>query len=755
MKRIIAVMLLAIMLVGMVSASISVSASSQEVETGILGLLSELGIMSGDPDGNLRLDDYVSRAEFTKIAVAASSYKNSVATNLSISPFPDVTFRHWAAPYVRVGITGGIVSGYPDGTFKPEDTVLYEEAITMLLRVLGYTDSDFGVSWPSGQIGLANNLDMTDDVECGAGQIMNRRQVAQLVYNTLKTKQKNSQNTLLAVFDATVYKDTSLVASSGEDSSIASDEIFTSSGTFKITSGFDRSNIGAEGDAIVKDGSKLIAFIPDASKRAAQEYIVYSVLDNKVMAYQNGSVKQIDINDDTAAYKGTTRMTFSQLKSQLELGDRLMVRMSDNGDADYVTYGKGDVAGPVTAVSGTWKTTLNVPNDVSVTRNGASATEAEIQNYDVVYYLKDLNMVMAYSTKVSGVYEKATPNRDMPTAITVSGKEYEIEGSAAFNKLYSGGKFGYGDTVTLLLGRSNKVADVVSPSEGSDDVVGYIVQTGSKEYAVGDLDTFTNYFIKVVQADGAEYEFITERDYSENVNSVAEIYFSDGYARVKTLKSSAANIGGVFDWNRKKLGTAKVSADIEILDVTTTMTSKAGQYTTVFGQRLDGVDIKYESILYMHKNSSGEIDKLILNDVTGDSYVYGFMTSLVNGRESSKYEYVVDGSRYSVTGNYSASRNTAIKIGGSAKMPSSIVSINEITENISNITVDKLTAGDTVHLISDNVNVYKRVSAASSEYTMTTLDDAVSNKSKYKITAFYDKSKKAGGRVRVIILTEK
>ncbi len=748
MKRILALILSAVLVLGVVTVSAS------ESEASILGLLAELEIMSGDPDGNLRLDDYVSRAEFTKLAVAASSYKNSVATNLAISPFPDVTYKHWAAPYVRVGVTGGIVSGYPDGTFKPEDTVLYEEAITMLLRVLGYTDSDFGVSWPAGQIGLAGNLDMTDDVDCSAGEIMNRRQVAQLVYNTLKTKQKGTQNNLLTLFDAALYTDITLVAGSGEDSAIASDEIFTSNGTFKIESGFDKSYIGSKGDAIVKDGTKLIAFIPDAAERTEQEYIVYSVLGSKVMAYQNGSVRQIDINDDTAAYKGTTKTTFEQLKSQLELGDRLVLRKSDTGEIDYITYAKGDVAGPVTAISGTWRTTLNVPSDVTITRNGTAVTEADIQNYDVVYYLKDLNMVMAYSTRVNGIYEKATPNRDMPTAITVSGKEYEIEGSAAFNKLYSGGSFVYGDTVTLLLGKDNRVADVIGPNESYDDVVGYIIGTGTKEYASGDVDTFTNYYIKVVQADGQEYEFVTDRDYSESINSVSEISFESGYARVKTLRGST-NISGTFDWDKKRLGTQKLSAEIEILDITTTMSSKSGQYTTVFGQRLDDVEIKSDSVLYMKKNDLDEIEKLILNDVTGDAYSYGVLTGANLGKDSGKYEYISDGNRYSASGSYSASRNTAVKIIGSLQNPTSMVSINEIKDSISSLSVQKLVAGGTTHIISDDVNVYTRPSQTSTEYSMTSLEDVMKNKNRYKITAFYDKTKKAGGRVRVIIATEK
>ena len=50
----------------------------------IMSLLSELNIMVGDDDGNLRLDDNVSRAEFAKIAVASSSYKDTVATLLKM-----------------------------------------------------------------------------------------------------------------------------------------------------------------------------------------------------------------------------------------------------------------------------------------------------------------------------------------------------------------------------------------------------------------------------------------------------------------------------------------------------------------------------------------------------------------------------------------------------------------------------------------------------------------------------------------------
>ena len=173
----------------------------------IMSLLSELNIMVGDDDGNLRLDDNVSRAEFAKIAVASSSYKDTVATGLKVSPFKDVTYTHWSAPYIKAAVSAGIAEGYVDSTFRPDNTVSYEEALTMVLKVLGYTTQDFGDSWPYGQMGLANSLEITKNVNAERGEALTRRQVARLIYNTLDTKIKDNQSKLItSVFDSKVIE---------------------------------------------------------------------------------------------------------------------------------------------------------------------------------------------------------------------------------------------------------------------------------------------------------------------------------------------------------------------------------------------------------------------------------------------------------------------------------------------------------------------------------------------------------------------
>lgn len=349
-----------------------------EINDGALGLLSYLNIMTGDQDGNMRLDDDVSRAEFSKMAVAASSYKNSVASSLAFSPFPDVTYKHWAAPYVRVAVSSGIVSGYPDGTFEPETTVLYEEAVTMILRVLGYKDEDFGNSWPAGQLGIAENIDLTDDIDCTAGDVMTRRDVAKLVYNALKTEVKNLGTELsVSVFDVKISEDAAIIATHTEDTNIASDSVLTSEGTYKLDIDLNRDYIGMKGDVAVKNGKKLVGFIPDGASTATEEYIVYSTFDNKVLAYKNGSITQLNINDGIKVYNGTSQTTFGMIKQSIELGDKIRVKRLEAGDIDYVTYTEGNLLGPVTAMGSNWQDLWQTSSDVSVTRDGATVSVSE------------------------------------------------------------------------------------------------------------------------------------------------------------------------------------------------------------------------------------------------------------------------------------------------------------------------------------------------------------------------------------------
>ncbi len=730
---------------------------AEEAPAGALELLSKLEIMQGDPDGNLRLNDSVTRAEFTKMAVASSSYRNSVAKSLSISPFPDVTYRHWSAPYVRVGVTNGLVSGYPDATFRPDEGVLLEEGVTIMLRVLGYTDADFGVSWPYGQLGLAQNLDMTDDINCSVGEVMNRGQVARLIYNSLKASVKGGSTQLAGGFGVQIQDDVTLIADGNDDASISADEVFTSSGTYKLDSSIDRTLLGLSGDAAIKNNSKLLAFVPESGSTDTEDYVVYSSLSNAVMAYRNNTLQAVEIDDSTTVYKGKSQITFGNLRGTLSIGDVLRVKKT-NGIIDYITWQKGQVKGPLTVRSADWGNSWGITEDTAVMRNGASVSSAGLQTYDIAYYLKDLDMVLAYSNKATGVYEKATPNTDIPSSITVSGKEYPIEGSAAFQKLSSGGEFYLGDTLTLLLGKEGGVADVVSSvSMNGGAVVGYVLESGRKSYQSGVTDTYTGYYVKLVLPNGETTEYTTNKDCSSYRNQVVKVSFKDGNATLSSPTSTTnRKLNGTFSWDRRTLGSYSIASNAEILDIGTGDLYDSSIYVRIFPQRLDGVKLASDDILYYELDNSGVISKLILDNVTNDGFTFGLATYAVNDSENltGTYEFLIDGQFYSINTNkrvLNLSSGQGIMLGGNPNNPDFVSKLTELTEKVTDITSSHLITPSKSYPISSNVSVYQKRTRYASDYTQIPLSDII-GKDGLQFSAYYDKAPSGGGQIRVIVV---
>jgi hypothetical protein len=93
------------------------------------------GVVSGYPDGTFRPDNTVTRAEF---AVMMTRARGLTYTG-GLSDFPDVPPSHWAYPYVMAAKQAGIISGYPDGTFRPDNLVSRAEIAVMIRGARGWT----------------------------------------------------------------------------------------------------------------------------------------------------------------------------------------------------------------------------------------------------------------------------------------------------------------------------------------------------------------------------------------------------------------------------------------------------------------------------------------------------------------------------------------------------------------------------------------------------------------------------------------
>ena len=114
-KRILSGLLAAIVLISLTPAALAATPTVDDAAQA----LAALDIMVGDQDGNLNLDKTVTRAEFTKLAVAASPMRESVGDTVSVKPYPDVPQNHWAAPSVKAAVDLGLVQGDLRGNFNP------------------------------------------------------------------------------------------------------------------------------------------------------------------------------------------------------------------------------------------------------------------------------------------------------------------------------------------------------------------------------------------------------------------------------------------------------------------------------------------------------------------------------------------------------------------------------------------------------------------------------------------------------------
>lgn len=148
----------------------------------------------------------ITRGDFAKMLVKASSYRENLPSS-SVSVYADVPADHPNAVYIRVAASQGWMSGYLGGNFKPEEPVLYKDAVKAVLTLLGYTDEDFTGEMVSSRISKFNHLELNENVSCQADEPITETDCMNIFYNLLKTKKKDSNEIYGTVLDCELNSD--------------------------------------------------------------------------------------------------------------------------------------------------------------------------------------------------------------------------------------------------------------------------------------------------------------------------------------------------------------------------------------------------------------------------------------------------------------------------------------------------------------------------------------------------------------------
>lgn len=319
-------------------------------------------------------------------------------------------------------------------------------------------------------------------------------------------------------------------------------------------------------------------------------------------------------------YEQCTLLLYNALRANTASGSAYGSSLGftvSNGQVDTSSVLLKSRKGPFVAEEGT-----QLPfTPVSVYRNDKTSASAELNKYDVYYYSESLQTVWIYTRRAAGRITAVSPSASAPTALTVAGSTYSLGSSAVASKISSLNGGGVGEVVTLLLGMDNEVADVITGEE-ADSVFYGVVQTANRSL-VEDNGADVLQKISVMCTDGITRTVNIDKSLNYPTGWLVEISVTPEGEQVTAIESKS--VSGTINDTATALGDYALADDVQILD-----TTSEGLAGTVRPSRIAGTKLNALAVRYYTLNEQGQIDRLILNDVTGDLWKYGVLDDVKN-----------------------------------------------------------------------------------------------------------------------------
>ncbi len=556
MKTILSVLLAAFMLLSMMVPMASAAEYSDVPSTHkyykAITDLSVYGILNGFEDGSFRPEEGVTRAQFAKIICYALNVGDLTGGGAVETGFTDVDPNHWAAGNIKMAASMGIINGMGDGTFAPENPVLYEQAVKMIVCALGYSRvAEENGGYPYGHMTVASNIGVLKSSDGVVGAGANRATIANLVNNMLeadqvtstgekgeslkdqqiKTESLNGQ--VVSVYGSTIYANTQSPCSKDQIQLLASDgQHYT----------FSAMELGAVKNTLSDFlGRRVTVYY------SAEDELPTPILTNLVLQANKNIITEVDFADiipgsiTNTEIEYTTDYTFgdtetvsvsssanimyngvatsSSLSSCIDTsksGQIIFLDSNNDLDADVVfikEYTTMIVKSKATStykltdedtVTGTTDLILNETDSsksITIKRNGASAEFKNIANGDVVSFARSLNgnvIEALVSNKVVSSATVSSYNSSQGTVtLRVSGKDTEYKLSEAFSR-YTSASIEVGMTGKFFIDAFGKIAKADLKSDETYTYA-YLIYFDSTNNSMATPE----YAVKVINMDGS------------------------------------------------------------------------------------------------------------------------------------------------------------------------------------------------------------------------------------------------------------
>ena len=586
--------------------------SSTALNADVLRLM---GVVSGSGGNSFSPNANLTRAEFCVMAVKVMGRGDEVPVHTTRTIFTDVTSRHWARGYINLAASitvdgssadqagSRLISGVGTGEFKPDAQITYAQAVTILMRMLGYGDDVVGAVWPAGYMNLASTLKLTQGITASPSAPITRAQAAQLFVNLLSTNTEGGREYCTTLGSA--YEDVMLLAVGVTGDDGVPGAIRTSKGTYHpANQGVVPTALqGRRGTLVVNEKNELLAFVPDGSTAVT----VTLSGDAQATYLKAADGARYSINATTPAFTSAAEdstSTWADLWVELRSGCQVTLFL-EGGKVIGVYYAAGGMSSEEAYVASGSVTSADLhsltggADNYTIKKDNEPIQRTDIQPFDVLTYDPVTNTILVSDLRITCVYENAAPNPTTPTTITVLGHDFPVLESA----LESINQFDLGNTVSLLLTADGKVAGMAKPRSGAASTATGLA--GSSGVLV-DLPNG-----QTIQLSGA-----VEEKLQDQVVTVS----AGKNGKLSAAAISSTSIPGDFSIADMTLGNTKVAAGVQVYEQL-----RSGAMIPISLSGLDMASISRQQLAACHRNTSGMVDIIILDEVTGDGYTYGLL----------------------------------------------------------------------------------------------------------------------------------
>ena len=574
-------------------------------------------------DGTFQPNRALTRVQFCKMAIEIMGRGDEAKAQMSRTIFTDVTSTHWGRGYVNLAATmklgdgsnARLMMGTGSGRFEPDRDISYQEAVTLILRMLGYND-DANRAWPVGalqlsvEMGLENGLGITNPAAA-----LSRGQAAILFCRLLSTPSKGGKTPYAAGL-GTLVEDT-IVLSADTTINGQTGWVVTTSGTYRAAGSVDSTIVGQRGAALLNKDGRFITLLTDSS-------LCVTATVARVQGYylHTAAGVRYTFEDSTPVYTGASGevSTFAAASPGILAGDAVTIYLDSNGKVIgmFCNLGSGSAEGKFLVVQGPVSyaglaSLTGSDYNYTIRKNGSVISMSDINTYDVLTYDAVSKVLNVCDVRLFCYYENASPSPKAPTVITAAGgNEFTVMADA----MDSIARFSLGQSFTLLFTADGRVAGAAGVGTG-----GTTGGWGTGGWGTGSYYVSGNAMGLV---SGNNLSLLGTRVTLKLDNAVPSastlngqlVSVSSAMRGQLSLSSAPMFTGGVYSSASRTLGGYPVSESVRVYkksaDGTLTASDLSALPATVTG-----------GYLSYHLNAARQVDLIIFTDTTGDGLTYG------------------------------------------------------------------------------------------------------------------------------------